>query len=46
LHRPVRGGIAFTATGFTQTLRGEPLILEEQSLSRVQRARFPAPVCP
>lgn len=46
LHPPVRGGIAFTATGFTQTLRGEPLILEEQSLSRAQRDRFPSPVCP
>ena len=46
VHTPVRGMIAFNASGFSQTLRGAPLLLEAQSLTRAERAGFPVPVYP
>ena len=37
LNLPPGGGIAFGASGFTQTLRAEPVLLDEQRLSAADR---------
>ena len=39
LNWPAAGEMVFGAVGFTQTLRGEPALMEKQSLSRRQRDR-------
>ena len=39
LNWPAAGEMVFGAAGFTQTLRGEPALMEKQSLSRRQRDR-------
>ena len=43
VHAPPRAALSFRASGFTQTLRGEPLTLPQQSLTRAQRAQFRNP---
>ena len=40
LNWPESGEIAFGAVGFTQTLRGEPVLTERQSLSLRERSRL------
>jgi hypothetical protein len=37
---PPAGTITFGASGFTQTLRADPVLVEEQKLSPAQRAGF------
>lgn len=41
LNWPESGAIAFGAVGFTQTLRGEPVLTEKQSLPLSTRSRLP-----
>jgi hypothetical protein len=40
---PRPGTIAFGASGFTQTLRAEPITQDQQKLSRESRSRYSAP---
>jgi hypothetical protein len=40
LNWPSSGEIAFGAVGFTLTLRGEPVLIDKQSLSRLERTRL------